>query len=139
VQREESRHDFAFIAGVIVGAISGALATLALTPMSGTETREKVMERVGDMEPVKERVAGIAASAQHMVETGREKATEMVARSPLPFGEHAEPGDASASTATVSGGVVHPQDPVEGSLETVEGNGMAPTPIAPERPPANQA
>ena len=46
LQREESRHDFAFIAGVVIGAAAGALATLALAPAAGSDTREKVRERV---------------------------------------------------------------------------------------------
>lgn len=92
IQREESRHDFAFMAGVIVGAISGALATLALTPMSGAQTREKVRQTTSnvDLAPVKERVTTIrgsaATTAQSAVATGREKATELAAKSPLPIG-----------------------------------------------------
>ena len=39
---DENRHDFAFIAGAVIGAIAGALVTLALTPMSGADTREKL-------------------------------------------------------------------------------------------------
>ena len=137
MHREESRHDFAFIAGVIVGAISGALVTLALTPMSGTETRERVMERGGDLEPMKEKAAGLASSGKHFVETGREKATEIVAKSPLPFGEHAatdtEAETASSAsavtssftTASVSGGITH--TPATGATATTEGNGVTST------------
>jgi gas vesicle protein len=132
VRREESRHDFAFIAGVIVGAISGALVTLALTPMSGEQAREKVMERAGNLEPVKERATELATSAQHLVETGREKAADLVAKSPLPFGEHAET-EGEAVAATVSGGVVHTQNPVDVSADTgLAGTGArAETPVRP--------
>ena len=128
MHREENRHDFAFIAGVIVGAISGALVTLALTPMSGSETRERVMERVGDLEPMKERAAGLATTGKHLMETSREKAVEMVAKSPLPFGEHvvSEPGGTPTPAATVTGGVAHSQQPAEG-------NGFATT-ESPARP-----
>lgn len=138
MHREESRHDFAFIAGVIVGAISGALVTLALTPMSGTETRERVMERVGDLEPMKERAAGLASSGKHLVETGREKATEIVAKSPLPFGEHAgtvaDDAAASASTATVSGGITHAETATTETATLTEGNGLASTETHPDGP-----
>lgn len=96
MQRDEGRHDFAFIAGVIVGAITGALATLALTPLSGPETREKLREHAGDLAPVRERaakvagaaqqrVASVAGSAQHMVEIGRDKAAELAAKASLPI------------------------------------------------------
>lgn len=142
VHREESRHDFAFIAGVIVGAISGALVTLALTPMSGEQAREKVMERAGNLEPVKERATGLATSAQHLVETGREKAADLVAKSPLPFGEHPEAGEANGPAATVSGGVVHTQEPAEGTREAAEGDGLADTGAsaeAPARPATDQS
>lgn len=128
IQREESRHDFAFMAGVIVGAISGALATLALTPMSGSETREKVRQTTSnvDLAPVKERVSTIrstaATTAQSAVATGREKATELAAKSPIPlsrregdesdsgnvhsFGRREETsiGTGTGSEATMSGG-----------------------------------
>lgn len=92
LQREESRHDFAFMAGVIVGAISGALATLALTPMSGAETREKVRQTTSnvDLAPVRERVSTIrstaATTAQSAVSTGREKAGGLASKAPLPRG-----------------------------------------------------
>jgi gas vesicle protein len=128
MHREESRHDFAFIAGVIVGAVSGALVTLALTPMSGTETREKLKERVGDLEPVKERAAGVATSAQHLMETSRERAADLVAKSPLPFGgPHGEAVDTVSDTSlgTGQGGGAHTMEPAEGSVEAVEGNGLA--------------
>lgn len=150
MQRDESRHDFAFIAGVVVGAIAGALATLALTPMSGPETRERLREHAGDLAPVKERAASVASvaqqratsmagSAQQIVATGREKATELAAKTPLPV--HAthdgdatvastavdaetdtmmaeNPSTASGSAATESGDVgaqpLHTEDPAEG-------------------------
>ncbi len=84
IKREESRHDLAFMAGVIIGAISGALAALALTPMSGAETREKLRETTGNLAPVKEKVASATSQA---VATGKEKAAELAAKSPLPVGQ----------------------------------------------------
>jgi gas vesicle protein len=98
LQREESRHDFAFIAGVIIGAIAGAMATLALTPMSGNETREMIRSRVGEMDELKERAStvkekaterasSVAHSAQPMVDKVKTQVTEMAAKSPLPVGE----------------------------------------------------
>jgi gas vesicle protein len=98
LQREESRHDFAFIAGVVIGAIAGAIATLALTPMSGNETREMVRSRVGDMDDLKERAqnvkvmateraSNVAHQAQPMMEKVKTQATDLAAKSPLPFGE----------------------------------------------------
>lgn len=115
MRREESRHDFAFIAGVIVGAVSGALVTLALTPLSGAQTREKVMERVGDLEPMKERATGLATSGKHLVETGRGIAVDLVAKSPLPFGEHvaAEADVAAHGTMTTHDGMTLAEDTTE--------------------------
>jgi gas vesicle protein len=104
LQREESRHDFAFIAGVIIGAIAGAIATLALTPMSGNETREMIRSRVNDMdvddikgkathvkEMAAERASNVAHQAQPMMDKVKTQVNEMAAKSPLPVG-----GDAHA-------------------------------------------
>jgi gas vesicle protein len=98
LRREESRHDFAFIAGVIIGAITGAITTLALTPMSGNETREMIRSKVGDMDEIKgratsvkdkatERASSVAESAKPMMDKAKAKTTEMVEKSPLPVGE----------------------------------------------------
>jgi gas vesicle protein len=139
LQREESRHDFAFMAGVIVGAIAGALATLALTPMSGAETREKLRDSTGNLSPVKEKMSGVASSAGSFMASSKEKVADLAARTPLPVGhssgESAESVDvmmsetATADTtklgaptspgATVDSGFGphggHTQDPAEGS------------------------
>lgn len=115
IQRDESRHDFAFIAGVIVGAIAGALATLALTPMSGPETRERLRERAGDLGPVKERAATVAESAQHLVTTGRERASELAQRAPLPVpGRHAAEERDTMMAENPSQPRQHPDEPAEG-------------------------
>lgn len=101
IKREESRHDLAFMAGVIIGAISGALAALAFAPMSGAETRQKVRESADSLTPIKEKLSGavnavagaegettgaagaggqvkekITTSASAFVATSKEKATE---------------------------------------------------------------
>lgn len=97
LRREESRHDFAFIAGVIIGAIAGAVTTLALTPMSGNETREMIRSKVGDMDEIKERassvkdkaaerVSSVSESAQPMMDKAKAKATGLAEKSPLPTG-----------------------------------------------------
>lgn len=97
LRREESRHDFAFIAGVIIGAIAGAMTTLALTPMSGNETREMIRSKVGDMDEIKnrantvkdkatERASSVAESAKPMVDKAKAKATDLAEKSPLPVG-----------------------------------------------------
>jgi hypothetical protein len=134
LQREESRHDFAFIAGVVVGAISGALATLALTPMSGAETREKIRSRASqtDLTPIRERATAVASSAQHLAATGREKASglaakapEFAARSPLPFGQrHAEdavaaewPSDSAGTIRDRAERATHTAEPPEGGID----------------------
>lgn len=67
LQREESRHDFAFIAGVIIGAIAGAMVTLALAPMSGNQTREAIRTRVNEL-PIDD--------LKHKAQDAREKAVE---------------------------------------------------------------
>ena len=112
LRREESRHDFAFIAGVIIGAIAGAITTLALTPMSGNETREMIRSKVGDMDDIKERAnsvkekaddikeransvkekateraSSVAESVKPMMDKAKAKATDLVEKSPLPVGE----------------------------------------------------
>jgi gas vesicle protein len=93
LQREESRHDFAFLAGVIVGAIAGALATLALTPMSGAETRERLRDTTSNLGPVKEKMSDVATTAGNLMATGKEKATDLVAKTPLPVGRNTEDED----------------------------------------------
>lgn len=107
LRREESRHDFAFIAGVIIGAIAGAVTTLALTPMSGNETRDMIRSKV-DVDDIKERAtsvkekaaekaatvkdmaaeraSSVAGSAQPMMDKARAKATDLAEKSPLPVG-----------------------------------------------------
>ncbi|MEZ4572693.1 MAG: YtxH domain-containing protein [Thermomicrobiales bacterium] len=116
IKREESRHDFAFMAGVVIGAVSGALATLALAPRTGTETRDRWRERMQDMpvDDVKARAASLrevaaaktgqlreAASSKspgEVVQSTRSKVTELVDRSPLPVtlgDEHDDAGRAA--------------------------------------------
>lgn len=108
LRREESRHDFAFIAGVIIGAITGAIATLALTPMSGNETREMIRSRVGEMDELKakantvkekatERAGSVAHSAQPMVEKVKTQVTDIAAKSPLPVGNDAQQTDGTVT------------------------------------------
>lgn len=98
LRREESRHDFAFIAGVVIGAVAGAIATLALTPMSGNETREMIRSRVGEMDDIKakaasmkekatERASEMAQSAQPMMDKVKTQVSDIAAKSPLPVGE----------------------------------------------------
>ena len=105
LRREESRHDFAFIAGVIIGAVAGAIATLALTPMSGNETREMIKARVNEMDVddikekathvkdmATERASNVAHQAQPMMEKVKTQVSDLAAKSPLPVGED-EHGD----------------------------------------------
>lgn len=102
IKREESRHDFAFMAGVVIGAVAGAVATLALAPRAGTETRERWRSRMEEMpiddlraraaslkeaaasgtEKLREAASGTTAS--DVVESTRAKVTDLVDRSPLP-------------------------------------------------------
>lgn len=108
LRREESRHDFAFIAGVIIGAIAGAIATLALTPMSGNETREMIRSRVGEMDDIKakanavkekatERAGSVAQSAQPMMDKVKTQVIDMAAKSPLPVGNDAKQADGTVT------------------------------------------
>jgi gas vesicle protein len=102
MKREESRHDFAFMAGVVIGAVAGALATLALAPRAGTETRDRLRSRMEGM-PVDDlrararslrdvaaehtgqlREAASSASASDVVQSTRSRVTGLVDRSPLP-------------------------------------------------------
>lgn len=45
----ESRHNVAFMFGVIVGAIVAAVVVLLQTPLSGKETREQLALRLHDL------------------------------------------------------------------------------------------
>lgn len=74
LQREESRHDFAFIAGVVIGAAAGAIATLALAPAAGSDTRDKVRQSVStlDVETVKQRANTLSSSAREAAQRSKE-------------------------------------------------------------------
>jgi gas vesicle protein len=100
---DESRHDFAFIAGAVIGAIAGALVTLALTPMSGADTREKLKSRAGELGPIKEKALEAAAPVKEkagtfattaaergktLAATGKERASELAAKAPIGRGSH---------------------------------------------------
>jgi gas vesicle protein len=100
---DENRHDFAFIAGAIIGAIAGALVTLALTPMSGADTREKLKSRAGELGPIKERALEAAAPVKEkagslattaaekgktLAATGKERAADLAAKAPIGRGSH---------------------------------------------------
>jgi gas vesicle protein len=104
---DESRHDFAFIAGAVIGAIAGALVTLALTPMSGADTREKLKSRAGELGPIKEKALEAAAPVKEkagtfattaaergktLAATGKERASELAAKAPISRGSHDETG-----------------------------------------------
>ena len=45
------RHSVAFMVGVILGALGGALGTLVLTPLSGEQTREQLRLRTAGLRP----------------------------------------------------------------------------------------
>ena len=47
----EERHNVAFMVGVILGGLGGALATLFLTPLSGEQTREQLRARLAGLQP----------------------------------------------------------------------------------------
>jgi gas vesicle protein len=116
---DESRHDFAFIAGAVIGAIAGALVTLALTPMSGAETREKLKSRAEDLgpirdraleatapvrekamgaaAPVKEKAGSVATMAAEkgktLAATSKERATELAHKAPIGRGHEPDATD----------------------------------------------
>lgn len=113
LHREESRHDFAFIAGVIIGAIAGAVATLALTPMSGNETREMIRSRVNEVDvdelktkatglktKASESVSNVAHQAQPAMEKMKAQVGDMAAKSPLPVGEEKQDEAAAVTEMT---------------------------------------
>lgn len=102
MRREESRHDFAFMAGVIIGAVTGALATLALAPRTGPETRDRWRAQMQSipMDDLRARAANLRevaavqggqlkeaasnVSTSDVVQTTRARVTDAVDRSPLP-------------------------------------------------------
>jgi gas vesicle protein len=77
LQREESRHDFAFIAGVVIGAAAGAIATLALAPAAGSDTRDKVRQSVTtlDVDSVKQRATTLSGTARDAAARGKSTVT----------------------------------------------------------------
>ncbi len=99
MKREESRHDFAFMAGVVIGAIAGALGALALAPRAGVETRENWRARVDELpvEDFRARAYGLrdlattqadqirqAAASGDVIEATRVRVVDIVNRSPIP-------------------------------------------------------
>ncbi len=102
IRREESRHDFAFMAGVVIGAVAGALATLALAPRTGMETRDRWRSRVNEMQMEEFRAkasnlrevaatrtdqlreAASSAATSDVLQNTRSRVTDLVDRSPLP-------------------------------------------------------
>lgn len=101
LQREESRHDFAFLAGVLVGALAGAGATLALTPMSGSETRDKLRAQTSNLNvnisDLKQRAGSLAGAAGTKVAPVKERVTELAGKTPLPLGRKGDPLDVEES------------------------------------------
>ena len=45
----ESRHNVAFMCGIILGALIAAVAVLLQTPLSGKETREQLALRLDEL------------------------------------------------------------------------------------------
>lgn len=45
----ESRHNVAFMFGIILGAVIAATVVLFQTPLSGKETREQIALRLNDL------------------------------------------------------------------------------------------
>lgn len=74
-RRDESRHDFAFLAGIIIGAIAGAIVTLVLAPGSGNETREKLRGKMQEFD-----VDTVRQRAMDARETVKERAGEQAER-----------------------------------------------------------
>lgn len=118
---DESRHDFAFIAGAVIGAIAGALVTLALTPMSGADTREKLRSRAGELGPmrerameaagpVKEKASSIATTAAEkgkiLAATSKERAADLAAKTPI-----GRSHDDSGMTADEAGAMLFGSEP----------------------------
>jgi gas vesicle protein len=120
-EREESRHDFAFLAGVLVGALAGAAATLALTPMSGSETRDKLRAQTSNLNvnvgDLKQRAGDLAGAAGTRVAPVRERVSGLASKTPLPLGRKADTlADADTSDASDTAGAsrAHAEAPAEG-------------------------
>jgi hypothetical protein len=125
LRREESRHDFAFRAGVLVGALAGAAATLALTPMSGSETRDKLRAQTSNLNvnvgDLKQRAGDLAGAASTKVAPVKERVTELAGKTPLPLGRKADPLDSVEEPwrmdDTPSAHGAHADDPAEGRVD----------------------
>lgn len=134
MRREESRHDFAFMAGVVIGAITGALATLALAPRTGTETRDRWRTQMQSipMDDLRSRAASLRdaaavqseqlrgaasnVSAADVVQTTRARVTDMVDRSPLPVTLGSNPEDEAAEVADAM--ITETEDAMEDAADT---------------------
>jgi hypothetical protein len=125
LQREESRHDFAFLAGVLVGALAGAAATLALTPLSGSETRDKLRAQTSNLNvnvgDLKQRAGDLAGAASTRVAPVKERVSELAGKSPLPLGRKADPLDSVEEPWRLDDAVgshgAHAEDPAEGRAD----------------------
>jgi len=83
----EDNDDLLFLAGLVVGAVAGGLAAALLTPQSGTETREQVVERglelKGRAEDAVQRAQLVANEAVAKVQT---TAQELIGQRPADGG-----------------------------------------------------
>jgi gas vesicle protein len=66
---DESR-GWEFLAGFLIGAVTGAAAALLLAPQSGEETRGQIQERGSELQ----------SRAGDLTETGRKRAEELAAQ-----------------------------------------------------------
>lgn len=122
MQESGGRNDLAFLAGIVIGAIAGAAATLALAPASGEETRDKLRQQGVSFEPIREKATTIAATSRdkaadvaHTVqdkatgiaETGKQKAADVAHTVQDKLPGHGSDVDATAEKVsdTVSDGV----------------------------------
>lgn len=137
MKREESRHDFAFLAGVVIGAVAGAMATLAMSPQTGADARDKFRARMNDLdvEGYKERarnaanagaervkgLAGEDTSPGQMIASTKAKVADIVERSPLPVGgKNGELGE-DAELAAERPRTVHEAEPFKDAVRDAEG------------------
>lgn len=122
MQESGGRNDLAFLAGIVIGAIAGAAATLALAPASGVETRDKLRQQGVSFEPIREKATTIAATSREkaadvastvqdkatgIAETGKQKAADVAhtVQDKLPGGGSDVESAAQKASDTMTDGV----------------------------------
>ncbi|ACZ39215.1 YtxH domain-containing protein [Sphaerobacter thermophilus] len=123
----DDRGDGAFIAGVVLGAIASASATLWLTPRSGEEVRAEIARRARELEQrAREAAAQVPVLSDLLATTGEEPAEYPYEMTPPPAPTPAPepaPGPESAAEVTTAMPTASPATADETPAATEERSG----------------